>query len=177
MQVPEIWRPVDGWGDRYEVSTLGRFRSLCHRGKPRPTPWMITPTTDKRGYQRVALCRDRNVEKRLLHRVVLETFDGPSPEGTECAHLDGNPQNNQLINLEWCTKKENMRHRDLHGTTSRGESRPLSIFTEVEVKAIRLRYVRGESRPDIVRDIVAAKGCDPTVVRDILGFRTWKHVK
>ena len=111
-----------------------------------------------------------------MHRIVLEAFVGPCPEGLEGAHLDGNPRNNRVDNLSWATKKENMRHRDMHGHTSRGEHRALSVFKEHEVSEMRARYARGEKRANIVRDVVAEKGCDPTVVRDILGFRTWKHV-
>ncbi len=173
----EEWKGLPDWEDRYDVSTHGRIRSLSHRGKPRKTPKVMSPNISPRGYHKMNLMRDLKTTVKLLHRAVLETFVGPCPEGMECAHLDGNPLNNRLNNLRWCTKKENMAHKDEHGTTSRGEHRPLAVFTEDEVRSMRNEMARGAARADIVRQVVATKGCDPTVVRDILGFRTWKHVK
>ncbi len=172
----EIWKSVPGWEDRYEVSNLGRVRSLCHRGKPRWRPWLVKQGANGKGYCQVKLCRDSLVSSRQVHRLVAEAFLGACPDGRECAHLDGNPQNNQVSNLAWVTPKENMQHRDAHERTSWGESRPLSVFTVGEVVLMRLRHANGERRADIVRDIVSKKNCDPTVVRDILGFRTWKRV-
>ncbi len=173
----EIWRPVLGWEDRYEVSNEGRVRSLCHRGKPRKEPWIVSLNLSNNGYLRAHLMRDRKLSVYGVHCLVAEAFIGPRPEGNDCRHLDGNPMNNKAVNLAWGTKQENMRDRDDHGRTYRGETQHLAVFTEDEIRAMRLRYAQGERRPDIVRDIVATKGCDPTVVRDILGFRTWKHVK
>lgn len=51
-----------------------------------------------------------------VHRLVLEAFVGPCPEGMECRHLDGNPGNNRLDNLAWGTRKENYEDSVEHGT-------------------------------------------------------------
>ncbi len=172
----EEWKPVIGWEDRYEVSNEGRIRSLCHRGVPRKHPMMIAVTCDDRGYGRVALMRDRVGKRQLIHRLVLEAFVGPCPEDKECGHLDGNPYNNVLSNLAWVSKKENMRHRDEHGTTSRGENRPLAVFTEEEVRTLRALHKLGYKRNDLVKLAIKKTKCNPTVIRNILGNRTWKHV-
>lgn len=54
--------------------------------------------------------------QRFVHRLVLEAFVGPCPEGMECRHLDGNPANNKLDNLKWGTRKENQDDSKRHGT-------------------------------------------------------------
>ncbi len=170
----EVWKPAPDWEDRYEVSSHGRVRSLCHRGEPRKRPWMLKLSVSRNGYYRL-LFKHQNIGKvKQIHRLVLETFVGPAPSDQhQGAHLDGNPRNNRLDNLMWATRKENMGHRDLHGTTSWGEDRPLSVFTVEEVKELRRLFVNGAKRADLVRETVARKGCDPTVVRDILAHRTW----
>lgn len=176
----EIWKPALGWEDRYEVSNEGRVRSLCHRGKTRKKPWILKLNNTPRGYLNAHLMRDGACSVVGVHVLVAEAFIGPRPEPRErhdCRHLDGNPANNLLSNLAWGTKNENMRDRDGHGRTYRGEKQHLAVFTEDEVRTIRLRYVQGEERARIVDDIVARKRCDATAVRDIIAFRTWKHVR
>lgn len=173
----EVWKPIPGWDDRYEVSSRGRVRSLCHRGKPRAYPVVIAASVDSRGYCAVSLCRDNKVSRRLVHRLVLETFVGHCPDGKECGHLNGNPLHNYLDNLAWVTKKENAAHRDKHGTTSRGESRPLAIFTEQEVRHLRALHALGYRKSWLTDLVVRQKKCDPTSVRDAISGRTWKFVK
>jgi len=64
-------------------------------------------------YPRVSLGRGKG---RYVHRLILEVFVGPCPDGMECRHLDGNPQNNRLDNLAWGTPEENCEDREKHRT-------------------------------------------------------------
>lgn len=57
-----------------------------------------------------------NANARYVHRLVLEAFVGPCPEGMECRHLDGNPANNRPGNLAWGTPRENQADSARHGT-------------------------------------------------------------
>lgn len=173
----EFWKPVPGWEDRYLVSDAGRVKSLCHRGKPRKVAALLSPAESSTGYHSVTFCRDGVMTRKMVHRLVLEAFTGPCPDKHECGHLNGNPRHNYLANLKWITRKENAEHRDKHGQTSRGEDRPLSVFTESEVRAMRMMMGCGFRKSKLVNLVVEHKGCDPTVVRDILAFRTWRHVQ
>lgn len=58
---------------------------------------------------------------KLAHRLVLEAFVGPCPDGMECRHLNGNPSDNRVENLAWGTHRENMHDKFAHGTTRPGE--------------------------------------------------------
>jgi len=68
------------------------------------------------GYLTVGLYRDGQMHIVALHRLLLEVFMGPCPEGMQCRHLDGNKQNNNLCNLKWGTPFENTADRTVHGT-------------------------------------------------------------
>lgn len=120
----EQWRPVIGWEGAYEVSDAGRVRSIdrvVHRSdgvislirgkllKPCAMP-------GGRGHLFVNLSAP-GVGARLesVHRLVLIAFVGQAPDGMECCHNDGDPTNNQLANLRWDTRSENMRDRFRHG--------------------------------------------------------------
>lgn len=74
-----------------------------------------------------------------VHRLVLLAYRGES-HGLVCAHLDGNPKNNNLSNLKWVTQKENLGHMVKHGTSARGEKNGNSKFTLEDVISIRASF-------------------------------------
>lgn len=99
----EIWIKVPG-AERYEVSNLGEVRSLSYRntGEVRK----LTPV--KRGkYYRVGLWYDGEYKHRSISHLVWEAFNGPIPRGMQVNHIDENPANNRLDNLNLMTPKEN----------------------------------------------------------------------
>ena len=118
MDANEEWRAVPGYGDRYEVSNLGRVRRIRrtgYRGKLIPDHY-LTPDVRPSGHLRVSLSLDSRVTRVWVHHLVLKGFVGPQPEGTEACHNDGDPTNNVAGNLRWDTKSANARDRQLHGT-------------------------------------------------------------
>lgn len=118
----EMWRPVVGWEDLYEVSDHGRVRSLDRIGRlgasgsRKYKGRVLRPIANELNYQKVSLCRDRHHEIRRIHRLVLEAFIGPCPPGMETRHRDGDPANNHLTNLRWGTKTDNNLDQVRHGT-------------------------------------------------------------
>lgn len=121
----EIWKKVVGFEELYEVSSMGRVRSL-----DRLTPHINDTTRvihskvlkqqrNPRGYLMVDL-RPLNGGKRknsTVHRLVAIAFI-PNPEEKKCVnHIDGNKANNVLSNLEWATTMENNTHALTTGLT------------------------------------------------------------
>ena len=112
----EIWKPIAGH-DGYEVSNLGRVRSLDRTIKRRPSNMqprgaivrlkgrLISPGTSSSGHSLVMLGRGA---PRLVHRLVLEAFIGPCPDGKEALHFDDVKSHNHLENLRWGTRSENL---------------------------------------------------------------------
>lgn len=72
---------------------------------------------------------------RLVHKLLLITFVGPVPSGMETRHLDNNPANNDLSNLEYATHAVNMADKKTFGTV-RGEKNPAALLTEEQVREI-----------------------------------------
>ncbi|MBQ9917779.1 MAG: NUMOD4 motif-containing HNH endonuclease [Microbacterium sp.] len=107
--------PVAGYEGEYEVSDLGRVRSLPrldargHRLRGR----MLRATGSP--YLSVSLCQEGVPRTMQVHRLVLEVFVGPCPESCEALHGDSNPRNNRLTNLRWGTRAENNRDIVLAG--------------------------------------------------------------
>ena len=108
----EIWLPVNGYEGSYEVSNLGRVRTVEKNivdinGKHLQIKSKILKSRlSDFGYPRVLLCEKRKV----VHRLVAIAFI-PNPENkAEVNHVDGCKTNNVVTNLEWVTREENMTH-------------------------------------------------------------------
>lgn len=67
------------------------------------------------GYLRAKLTRDAKSKLIMVHRLVLEAFVGPCPDGLEGCHGNGIPDDNRLDNLRWDTHESNMADRDQTG--------------------------------------------------------------
>lgn len=115
----EEWRPVVGWEGYYEVSNQGRVKSLPRitAGGTRIMGRLRQPAMQGRGnpYWQIHLMRDGVPWYRVaVHRLVLESFIGPCPEGMEACHLNGNGFDNRIENLRWDTHEANMAEQALY---------------------------------------------------------------
>lgn len=134
-QVDGEWRPVVGYEGFYEVSDLGHVRRVA-RSKGTWPGRVLKRTPNNHGYPRVTLFKRGAGKTALVHRLVLEAFVGPCPEGLEARHLDGDPLNSGLENLVWGTSAENEQDKLAHGTSNHGERCGTSKLTETQVLEI-----------------------------------------
>lgn len=118
----ETWRPVPGFAG-YEVSDYGNVRSLDrlipdgYGGLRQARGRVLKPQINRRTGRRMVDLRFGDGRKvRTIYTLVLEAFVGPRPPGTEACHGDGNPQNDNLANLRWDTRRANNLDRVRHGT-------------------------------------------------------------
>jgi hypothetical protein len=103
----EVWRNIEGYENLYEVSSVGRVKSL-----PRKTTKgrIIKNGNRCNGYQAVTLSRDNKPKSHYVHRLVATAFLGNTDNKPCVNHIDGNPSNNSVTNLEWATYTENEQH-------------------------------------------------------------------
>lgn len=128
----ETWVKIH-WCDRYEVSDLGRVRSVDVRLGGRVLKQELTDR-----YPRVCLMTPEGKKiTRRVHVLVLEAFKGPRPVGQVGRHLDDNPLNCVLSNLEWGTHKQNAEDRKATGSYKCGGAHPLAKLTDSQVLEIR----------------------------------------
>lgn len=79
-----------------------------------------------------------------VHKLVMEAFVGPRPDGAQVCHADGNRLNNRLSNLRYGSAKENAADRDWHGMTCRGvRNGNAKIKDQETIDTIRRRYAEG----------------------------------
>lgn len=121
----ETWRPVVGWEELYEVSSIGRVRAkervmwvknhtnVVKRVIP---PRLLRSGLDAAGYRSVGLSRGKGPRRHLVHRLVLFAFVGPPPQSWyHGCHYNGIRSDSRLENLRWDTPAGNaadtIRHR------------------------------------------------------------------
>lgn len=139
--------PIEEWRDvpdfpGYQVSNLGQVkgrRGSILRGVESGRHHSCRPLLVTLGHRK----------KVFVHHLVLVAFGFPRPDGMVCRHLNGNPQDNRLENLQWGTMSENQQDRFLHGTDSSGSKSPNAKLDDVWVTCIRTLHRYGWSDGEI----------------------------
>lgn len=146
----EVWKPVVGHEGYYEVSSLGRVRSLPRQVRSRraylkpgrakkPTP------SGASGYLTLRMYKDGKATTKYVHQMVAEAFIGPRPGGFDIDHIDGDRTNNQRENLEFVTRAENL----LRGRGTK--------YSDEKIERIREAIAAGETQRDIARRFSCSK--------------------
>lgn len=174
----ETWRPIPGFEGSYEVSDLGRVRSL-DRTSTQMGRWgflvhvrrrgqTLRPGIASHGYSTVSL----SGASYCLHELVLHAFKGPRPfPEAVCRHLDGCKQHNVPANLVWGTRVENRKDADDAGASVRGEGYCTAKLTDNSAREIRrLKGIVSQST------LALHFGVSPAAVQAVHDRRTWKHV-
>lgn len=156
----EVWRPVVGAEKTFAVSNLGRVKSLDRRAR---SVWkngvegsrlikgrILTLVSNRKGYQQVNI----HGRTRLVHHLVLDAFSKEPRNERQCRHLDGNPANNCISNLQWGTPAEQQADIIAHGRRPKGERNRSARLADAEVEWIRSKKGQLSSRK-----IAALVGC------------------
>jgi hypothetical protein len=171
MKVNEVWVPILDWELNYEISNLGKVRSLRTGNLLRPCIVNGYPTVHLQ-----ANPGKPNAKKRMakIHRLMMESFTGYKPKGHElhAAHDDGNKANNWLGNLRWATVSSNHLDKHKHGKMPLGEKHKRSKLTELEIKYIRRELERGAPIAELAEQFKVSR----THVWMIGKRTTWKHL-
>lgn len=193
----EIWKPVKGYEADYQVSSVGRVKSLrkviikSNGQRYTRESKILRPAIDKRGYVRCALSMmGSKLVTKKVHRLVAEAFIPCQDYSLFVNHIDFNTQNNHVDNLEWCTIKETVYHSINHGrlqmfadadlrirsvniVTKKGELNGFSKLTESQVLEIRDKYL-----PNLYTRKMLAEEFNVTVsaIKDVISRKSWKHI-
>lgn len=112
----EVWKDIVGYEGKYQVSNLGRVKSLnyLHTGKEKIMDGGVTVHQYKnRIYKQrlVTLCKNGKQKHYYIHHLVYESFNGKIHDGYEIDHIDNNPENNIPENLQLLTRSENQKKK------------------------------------------------------------------
>lgn len=133
----EIWKDIKDYEGYYQVSNLGRIRSLdryvntgikhstqvFRRGK------LIKPFIDRDGYLVLTLSKNYKLKYFRVHRLVAEAFIENLNDLPYINHKDENKQNNKVDNLEWCTQKYNVNYGTANYRKAVTLGKPVNQYT------------------------------------------------
>ena len=171
------WKPVVGYEGQYEVSDCGRVRSLDRTiacvgrwGKKEVRSYkgqILKSGIGSHGCPVVSLCKS---ESKLVHRLMLEAFVGPCPDGMESCHNNGIRSDCRLENIRWDTISANQMDKVGHGTSNRGERQGNSKLTEWDIRWIKRFQEHGFATQSYLAEIFNVSM--PTM-SDIKSGRRW----
>lgn len=156
----QIFKPVKGWEDLYEVTNDGKIYSI-RQGK------FLKPRLSLDGYERVVLCKDGVRREMRVHRIVAEAFL-ENPNGLQQVnHKDFNTINNYVSNLEWCTNQYNSNYSSerRHKILYRDDVGRIKIY-----KSVRFTNVYNNNSFTILglKNVAKQFGCSRKLVSQII---------
>ena len=179
----EIWKPmpIEGYGLAYEISNLGRARSIQREYYVVNEEGKHIKTAKNKGkilknrlirsrYSRVSLClKDIGVKDVYIHRMVAIAFLGyPIKPEYQVNHKDGNVENNNLNNLEWVTPSENIRHAINTGLIKYRSGVENKLSKKINQYDMQDNLVR---KFDCINDVKVLCNMCPSLVIDVLKGR------
>lgn len=179
----EIWKDVKGYEGLYQVSNLGRIKSLdrhfirsnnksfTYKGK------ILKGSLDTKGYIQIELKGNGQRDIRALHRLIAIAFI-PNPENKpQIDHLDGNKTNNKVTNLEWVTCRENIRRAWRNGLNKPtfGERHGNAKLTDEQAMFIKTHYKRNDKEFGC-KAFMKKYNISQTPIYNILRKKGWKHL-
>ena len=143
----EVWRDVKGYEGFYQVSNMGRVKSLGRKDrfgrviKER----ILEPAVTHNGYLRVGLHVDGKRKMLRVHRLVCEAFHENPDNKSEVNHVNENKTDNRACNLEWSTRTENCNHGSRNERVAKALSKPIGQFS-LDGKLIKVWQSACEAR-------------------------------
>lgn len=183
----EEWRPVKDYEEAYEVSNMGRVRSLKRKVRNRhPTGQVVKGRFVKlcvsNGYHVMNLWKSNKHRTVRVHRLVAEAFIENPFNYPEVNHINLVRSDNRVENLEWCTHRGNMKHAYDHGKIPIGDRHKCAKLTNENVLEIRDAFSKENNiglrraRDGFVRELSERFNVSRSAISQVINNVRWRHI-
>jgi hypothetical protein len=139
----EVWKPIIGYENFYEISNTGKVRSLNYLGHH------ITKTLkvslDSKGYYHLNLYKNGKSKTVLLHRLIAQAFIPNRENKPHIDHINTIRTDNRIENLRWCTRIENQ-----NNPITRAKQRNSSFTSILKINASKINLSKSNNRSKII---------------------------
>lgn len=132
----EIWKPIPGYEDLYEVSNIGQIRRTNYRGTGKPR--LLKTKNCNVGYKHVSLCKNGESKCFTVHYLVYSTFNGKVPTGFQINHINEDKGDNRVENLNLMTPKENINWGTAIARRSKNKSKSICAIDKNTLEEIKV---------------------------------------
>ena len=174
----EIWKSIKDFEGLYEVSNLGRVKSLARfvngkNGGKKPVPEVILIQRLEKEYFKVGLWKNQKIKRFSVHRLVCEAFLSNSENKPQVNHKNGIKTDNRAENLEWVTLSENMIHAYKNNLLVRkGDKHSQNKLSVIDVFEIRKLLQQGLTQSEIAQKY----GVIRQTISCIKIGKSWSHI-
>ena len=153
MSESEVWKDITGYEGLYMISDKGNVHSVERRdvmGR-KISGRILKPLSHTDGYLQVQLYKNGKIKNKYIHRLVAEAFI-PNPKSfLEINHLDEVKDNNELSNLEWCTRE----HNNNYGKRTEKVSKKVKAVNIKTGEVLTFNSIREAGRKGYTREYVS----------------------
>ena len=160
MEEKEIWKDIEGFEGLYQVSNMGRVKSVKRtvwdsRGCYRTVPEKILKPRKERGdYLMVGLYKDARGKNYKIHRLVAIAFCENPENYNEVNHINEDKSDNRAINLEWCSRSYNNTYNDRAKKVGKKIGKKLRGRKQSE-ESIKKRVEKLTNNPKLSKPVIA----------------------
>ena len=170
----EVWKDIKGYEGYYQISNLGRVKSLFRivphklKGKKTIPEKILKQCISSPGYYATVLTKNSKGKSTRIHRLIAFHFIANPENKPEINHKKTIKTDNRIENLEWVTRKENIAHAIRHGLWE-NNLKSRAKLTIKEVKEIR--------KSKLTRKEIATKyNVSIYAIKDVQNYYTWKNI-
>jgi hypothetical protein len=175
----EVWLDIKGYEGHYQVSSLGRVKSLERVIECRKDVFLnkkekfLSDWNCGKGYRKVKLSKDSIEKSFRVHRLVAENFLSNPESKLEVNHINGIKNDNRVENLEWSTSSENTIHalNNKLKISQKGSEHGMSKLTEIDV--IEIRKI---GRNKTLKEVSKIYSVSESLISNVLLNKIWNHV-